>query len=514
MRPPRAAPRLIALGLASLALPLALTASDGGELIVGDGDLEVVPRTAAELARMAPVLAPVTDFSRPEPYEAMPAGAASTRRRASADAFSDPSANVSFAAELDFKVGNGLFKKLWVSAPSSTLASDGLGPLFNSRSCQTCHLKDGRGHPPAGPDDGRVSMVMALYRWLGQQEIGAGTQFDIAADPAYGDQLQDLSLAGLDAEGRLEISYAEIERELEGGEKVSLRAPRYAVGRARFGPLAKDTTYSVRVAPQMIGLGLLEAIPAADILAGADPNDSDGDGISGVARLMRSPEHDLPLLGRFGYKAAAATIRQQSAKAMHTDIGLSNPLHPAPWGDCTTAQARCRAAPHGDDAAQDGFEVNEEALALITFYSRNLGVPQRVDVASAEVLAGKELFHQSGCASCHRPKYVTHRLEDQPEQSFQLIWPYTDMLLHDMGEGLADQGAVNPLAREWRTAPLWGIGLVEQVNGHTFYLHDGRARNLTEAILWHGGEAQASQEMFVAMSKDERAKLLRFLNSL
>ena len=189
-------------------------------------------------------------------------------------------------------------------------------------------------------------------------------------------------------------------------------------------------------------------------------------------------------------------------------------MFPAPWGECSEAQRDCRSAPHGDEDDR-GFEIDAEGLDLVTFYSRNLGVPARRGVEDPKVLRGKEVFYTTGCTSCHQPSFVTHRLEDQPEQSFQLIWPYTDMLLHDMGPGLADN---RPEARasgtEWRTPPLWGIGLTEQVSGHTYFLHDGRARSLLEAILWHGGEAQAQRDDVVAMPPADRDALIAFLESL
>jgi CxxC motif-containing protein (DUF1111 family) len=197
-------------------------------------------------------------------------------------------------------------------------------------------------------------------------------------------------------------------------------------------------------------------------------------------------------------------------------MGLSNPLHPQPYGDCTEAQVGCRTAPHGqEDSIRDGLEVDGTSLDLVTFYARNLGVPARRDVDDPAVLRGKEVFHTLGCASCHTPKHVTHRLEGRPEQSFQLIWPYTDLLLHDMGEGLADNRPEGrATGREWKTPPLWGIGLTEAVSGHTQFLHDGRARTLLEAILWHGGEAQAARDGTVSLPTEDRAALIAFLESL
>lgn len=259
---------------------------------------------------------------------------------------------------------------------------------------------------------------------------------------------------------------------------------------------------------------MIEAIPASDILALADPDDADGDGISGRANVVWSGEFDRPMLGRFGWKAGKPTVRSQSAGAFSGDMGLSSSLHPDPWGDCTEAQTDCRAALHGDGDAR-GFEVDDAELDLVTFYSRNLAVPARPDAGDAQVLRGKQVFFDLGCASCHTPRFVTHRLKNQPEQSFQLVAPYSDFLLHDMGEGLADHmPEARATGREWRTPPLWGIGKTERVSGHTQFLHDGRARNLLEAILWHGGEAQPARDAVAGLPADARADLIHFLESL
>ena len=504
--------------LAGAGLVLGLSAGGSGAHagVLDEPHLRIVPRTEAENERIGKVLAAPKDFSAAQAFEEMSAGAATVRPRNNADAFSQPSGNMPFADELDFKVGNGLFRKLWVSSPSSTLASDGLGPLYNARSCQRCHLKDGRGHPPEGPEDTAVSMFLRVSVPGGEEQAMAEIEDYISTspEPTYGAQLQDFSLPGHKAEYRLVVSYEEREVALSGGEVASLRVPTYEAADLGYGPLHPDAMLSPRVAPQMIGLGLLEAIPAADIMAKADPGDADGDGISGRPNIIWSLEYDMPMLGRFGHKAGAPTVKHQTASAFAGDIGISNPLFPDPWGECTEAQAACRAGPHGDGDDRV-YEIDGEGLDLVTFYSRNLAVPARRDVSDAEVLRGKEVFYDTGCTSCHTPAYVTHRLEDQPEQSFQLIWPYTDMLLHDMGEGLADnRPEARATGREWRTAPLWGVGMTERVSGHTYFLHDGRARSLLEAILWHGGEAQAQRDAVVEMAPEDRAALIEFLESL
>ncbi len=500
----------------SLAAALALAAGSAGAGVLDEPHLDIVARTAGEATRIATVTAPTADFTAAEPYEAKPGGAASVRARRNHDAFSLPSGNMSFEGELNFKVGNGLFRKLWVSAPSSTLASDGLGPLYNARACQRCHLKDGRGHPPEGPGDDATSMFLRVSI-PGTPEDGIAEIEDYIAtlpDPVYGTQLQDHALPGQPAEYRLQIDYAEEEIPLSGGETASLRHPTYTAADLGYGPLAEGAMLSPRVAPQMIGLGLLETVPAADILAHADPDDADGDGISGRPNIVWSPEYGTPMLGRFGLKAGAPTIRHQSAGAFSGDIGISTPLFPAPSGECTEAQKACLTAPNGT-GDERGYEIDQEGLDLVTFYSRNLAVPERRDVSDPQVLHGKRVLYETGCIACHTPKFVTHRLTGRDEQSFQLIWPYTDLLLHDMGPGLADN---RPEARatgtEWRTAPLWGIGLTERVSGHTYFLHDGRARSLLEAVLWHGGEAQSQRDAVVAMPPEDRAALIRYLESL
>lgn len=514
-------PLLSPLFWAATAAPLALGLSGASaETLLAPPPL---PRSAEDRARIAAVTAPTADFTKPEPFEARPGGATTHLKRPNKDAFSQASANMAFEREMLFKLGNGLFKKLWVAAPASTIASDGLGPLYNARSCQRCHLKDGRGHPPEGPGDSAVSMIMKLA-----VPAPGGTDVATKPEPTYGGQLQDFAVLGHPAEGRFTLRYEEIPIRLSDGESASLRKPVYGLADLGYGPAAAELLISPRVAPPMIGLGLLEAIPQDALLARADPDDADGDGVSGRARRVESAALGRPALGRFGLKAAAATLIDQSAEAFFGDMGLSTPLHPGGWGACTAQQPRCRAAAHGGSAEHGGVEVSADALGLVAFYARNLAVPPRRDVGDPTVLHGKQIFYESGCIQCHTPKHVTHRFPAEgrrdgvaawPEQSFQLIWPYTDLLLHDMGAGLADgrpDGAGDsPVAdREWRTPPLWGVGLTETVNGHSQLLHDGRARNLLEAVLWHGGEAAAARDRVVQMPKADRAALIRFLESL
>ena len=463
--------------------------------------------------RVAAVTRPAADFSKPERFERRPGGAATVFKSPNRNSFSHPSGNMAFERQLDFRVGNGIFKKLWVSAPSSTASSDGLGPLFNARSCQRCHLKDGRGHPPAAGERAESMFLRLSLPPRDADERKATRRTAVVPEPTYGTQLQNFSVRGVPAEGDMTISYREIPVAMSGGETAYLRAPTYGVSGLPYGPLHPQTILSPRVAPPVIGMGLLEAIPAADILSHADPDDADGDGISGRPNRVWSDERRRMTLGRFGWKAAQPTVAQQTAGAFLGDVGISTPLYPNPAGDCTAAQRACRTVPHG--SPPNGAEASARMFRLVVFYTRNLGVPARRDIDDPQVLEGKRLFYESNCIGCHRPKFVTRRDSIGEEQSFQLIWPYTDLLLHDMGEGLADGSPEwEATGREWRTPPLWGIGLTQAVNGHTLFLHDGRARNLLEAVLWHGGEAQAAKERVVEMTKEERAALLAFLNSL
>lgn len=456
-----------------------------------------------------------------EPGEEMPGGSATSREAVTdRDAFSHFSHGIGFEGESRFKVGNAIFRKLWVAAPSSTQASDGLGPLYNARGCQNCHLKDGRGRPPLAnwPDETAVSMFLRLSippETEEQKQLLAERRVSTIPDPIYGGQLQNIAIQGHDGEGQMHIAYSDVPVTLAGGQTVTLRKPTYSVAELKYGPLHPKAMLSPRIAPPMIGLGLVEAIPEADIRARADPDDADGDGISGRVNEVWSLSKQKVMLGRFGWKAGEPTIIDQSATAAAGDIGLSNPLVPLPSGDCTAAQAACLAAPNGNSERTGGFELPGELLDLVTFYAQNLAVPARRGASDAAVLKGKMLFHQAGCAACHTPSFTTGTAEGQPHLSNQRIWPYSDFLLHDMGEGLADgrpEGDAD--GREWRTAPLWGIGLTEVVSGHTFLLHDGRARNVEEAILWHGGEAQAARDAYAALSAEERAALVAFVNSL
>ena len=466
-------------------------------------------------------LTAVTSWAADEPHasEALPGGAATSKRSVlNRNAFSHASGNLGFAKEFDFKIGNAVFRKLWVSSPASTKSSDGLGPLFNARSCQRCHLKDGRGHPPSSnwPEDNAISMIMKLsIPPQSDVERSAIANGRIAAvpEPTYGHQLQDTAIQGHAGEGRIHISYRERRMTLAGGEVVSLRVPRYRIADLGYGALHPATMMSPRIAPPMTGLGLLEAIEEADIRSGADLGDQNQDGVSGKASDVWSHSSNRMVLGRFGWKAAKGSVAEQTAAAFSGDMGLSTKLHPAPYGECSVRQDKCRQAPNG--AGADQAEVSAELMRLVVFYSRNLAVPARRDIDAPDVIRGRKIFRETGCAACHTPSFATGPSTVSPHLSGQRIWPYTNLLLHDMGEGLADhrpEGRATGL--EWRTPPLWGIGLTKTVSGHTFFLHDGRARFLKEAILWHGGEAKKSRDQFMQLDKAERERLIAFVNSL
>lgn len=447
------------------------------------------------------------DFSRAEPGEALSGGNASVAQ-ADHNAFSLPSTNLTPVRRLDFSVGNSFFRAPWVIAPSTTTARDGLGPLFNTNACQNCHIKDGRGHPPAANAASAVSMLLRLSIPAEPGQEAQLQRHGVIAEPTYGGQLQDMAIPGHAPEGRIRLDWQTHRITLADGSEVELRQPKLQLSDLGYGPLHPQTQFSLRIAPPMIGLGLLEAIADADLLALADPDDQNGDGISGRANQVWDDARGQSVIGRFGWKAGQPTLNQQNAHAFAGDMGLTTSLLPA--DDCTAAQAACQQMPNGGSP-----EVSDNILASVLFYSRNLAVPQRRQVDAPQVLKGKALFHQAGCASCHTPKFVTRADAAEPELASQTIRPYSDLLLHDMGPGLADQRPeFLASGQEWRTPPLWGIGLTQQVSGHTQFLHDGRARNLLEAIFWHGGEAQAARDAVSHFSRDEREALLAFLDSL
>ncbi|MCQ4242309.1 di-heme oxidoredictase family protein [Stutzerimonas stutzeri] len=445
-------------------------------------------------------------FEQAEPGESLSAGT-TTVMKFDQNAFSMPSANLSPVRRLDFSVGNSFFRNPWVIAPASTTARDGLGPLLNTNACQNCHIKDGRGHPAPVGNGNAVSMLVRLSIPAGPEHVEVVRQRGIAPEPTYGGQLQDMAIPGAAPEGKVRLSYSTHTQRFADGFEVELRTPHLAISEPGYGALHPDTLFSIRVAPQMIGLGLLEAIPEAALLANADPDDRDGDGISGRPNRVFDQLTRETVIGRFGWKAGQPSLNQQNADAFFNDMGLSTSLFSG--SSCTDRQPDCRALPDGGEP-----EVSDHILAQVLFYTRNLGVPARRKVDDPQVLAGKTLFHQAGCQSCHTPSFTTGDAAE-PELANQLIRPYTNLLLHDMGEGLADhRPEFEASGSEWRTPPLWGIGMTQTVSGHTQFLHDGRARNLLEAILWHGGEAERSRQVVLGFNAEQRSDLLAFLESL
>ncbi|AZD88098.1 putative thiol oxidoreductase [Pseudomonas chlororaphis subsp. aureofaciens] len=450
-------------------------------------------------------------FTQAEPGEARSGGEA-TVRKSDQNAFSMPSANLSPTRRLDFSVGNSFFRSPWVIAPSTTTARDGLGPLFNTNGCQNCHIKDGRGHPPTPDSDNAVSMLVRLSIPNEPAYAKVIEQLGIVPEPVYGGQFQDMAVPGIAPEGKVRVEYEPLTVRFKDGSEVELRKPKLQITQLGYGPMHPDTLFSARVAPPMIGLGLLEAIPEAAILANAQAQAKAGNGIAGQPNRVWDDAQQKTVLGRFGWKAGQPNLNQQNVHAFSGDMGLTTSLRP--FDDCTDAQTACKQAPNGN--GPDGEpEVSDNILRLVLFYSRNLGVPARRDVGSPQVLAGKNLFYQAGCQSCHTPRFTTAADAAEPELANQVIRPYSDLLLHDMGEGLADnRSEFQAGGRDWRTPPLWGIGLTQTVSGHTQFLHDGRARNLLEAVLWHGSEARAAQQQVLSFNAEQRAALLAFLNSL
>lgn len=434
-------------------------------------------------------------------------GGEGTVQQADHNAYSLPQANLPMSSRLDFSVGNSFFRNPWVVAPSSTEARDGLGPLFNTNSCQGCHIKDGRGHPPATGETA-VSLFLRLSVPANpDRDAQVLQQHGFLPAPVYGSQLQTGAIPGMQPEANLVIEWQPLEKVLADGTRVTLRSPSYRIDSPNYGPLPQALMVSPRVAPPMIGLGLLEAIAEADILAAADPNDSNGDGISGRANAVWDKDAKQTVLGRFGWKAAEPNVMQQSMGAFAGDMGLTSTL--IPHDDCT-AEQDCQRFAHGGNP-----EVSDKVANFVAFYARSLAVPARRHLDDERVTEGAQLFNDSGCAACHTPRHITADVPGRPDLSNQTIWPYTDLLLHDMGSELAD-GRPEFLAdgNEWRTPPLWGIGLAQQINPRAGFLHDGRAETLEQAILWHGGEAESATEQYRQLSSQQRNALVLFLESL
>ena len=292
-----------------------------------------------------------------------------------------------------------------------------------------------------------------------------------------------------------------------------MRKPQLQFTDLGYGPLGEDTLYSIRVAPAIHGMGLLELIDENDLHALSDEDDTNNDGISGRLNKVWDIEKQATVIGRFGLKANKPTLKMIVAGAFKNDLGISNPLFPNQ--PCSAQQPSCNSIINGNTKEHGNVELSEELLTLTTNFNRDLAPVVRRNSLDVIVKKGRELFYQTGCNQCHQPRFKTQSSKEAPHLSNQIIWPYTDLLLHDMGPDLAD-GRPDFLAtgNEWRTAPLWGIGLLQQVNGSNALLHDGRARTVEEAILWHGGEATLTKARFIQLDKIERETLIKFVNSL
>jgi CxxC motif-containing protein (DUF1111 family) len=338
---------------------------------------------------------------------------------------------------------------------------------------------------------------------------GADARGAPVPEPSYGGQLQGRSIPGVPAEGRPGVTYEEVEGRFGDGEPYSLRRPSYSIETPGYGPLADDVLVSPRVAPHLVGLGLLEAVPEETLRALSDPDDRDGDGVSGRLNLVWDVAAGRKVPGRFGWKANQPSLRQQTAGAFNGDVGITSSLFAEE--SCTSAQKECLAAARGGE----GPQLREGFLDSVVSYVSTLAVPARRRPEAPEVKRGKGLFAGAGCASCHTPVLQTGAHPRFPELSQQKIRPFTDLLLHDLGPELADgRPDFEATGSEWRTPPLWGLGLVPTVNRHRTLLHDGRARGFAEAILWHGGEAEASREAFRRLPRPDREALVAFLESL
>lgn len=433
-------------------------------------------------------------------------GGRATVFETSRDAYAQALPELHGDAEDQFFVGNAIFNRSWVTAPASVAQFDGLGPLFNATNCSACHFKDGRGRPPERDDEPFTSMLFRL------SVPGVDAQGGPLPDPHYGNQLQDNGVLGVPAEARPRARYVEVPGTFADGTTYSLRRPTYTFDDLAYGPLAPDVQVSPRVAPAVFGLGLLAAIPDSTLAALADPEDRDRDGISGRINHVWDVRLGATAIGRFGWKANQPTIAQQTAGAFQGDMGISSSMFLGQ--PCVPTQAECMAQPSGAAMAGES-ELSDQLLASVVRYMHTLAVPARRELDAPAVRRGRKVFHEAGCEGCHVPKLQTGTLADFPEVSDQTIRPYTDLLLHDMGDALADgRPDFEATGNEWRTPPLWGIGLVEIVNKHAFFLHDGRARGLLEAVLHHDGEAASSRRAVEHSSASDREALVAFLRSL
>lgn len=397
-----------------------------------------------------------------------------------------------------FILGRSFFTIPWVEAPAATTARDGLGPLFNANSCVSCHKNNGGG---SASTHGGETLTRSITIQLAQVPVDpahqASKQAGFFPDPVYGAQLAINGNHDVPFEGRVTVRTEEIPFKYPDGSRVLLKKPTFMLTDLNYGPLSGTTTINPRRAPLLIGLGLIDSIPASQILQRADEQDQNRDGLSGKINLVWSMKDNSTQPGRFGWKATKASVVEQSANALYHDLGLTNPWFPAE--NCTPAQTACNAA-----YKSEGFDIPMHRLAAISYYLTHLQVPVN---RKKEEAKGGTLFRQAGCLGCHQTGYTT--------DTGVVVDPYSDFLLHDMGPELADNSRMFEAdPSEWRTAPLWGLGLAKKLNPKAGYLHDGRATTIEQAILWHGGEAESAKQTFIHLNRKDRTALLSFLESL
>ncbi|HEY4266292.1 MAG TPA: di-heme oxidoredictase family protein [Micropepsaceae bacterium] len=417
-------------------------------------------------------------------------------------AFQQPMPFLDSAGVERFRAGASIFRQPWLVAPSDEQPRfDGLGPLSNRLSCAGCHIGNGRGETSAGENDVLRSSLVRLSV-PGKAAMGAP-----APEPVYGDQLQPIGIQGVPSEGDATIGWHETEQTLDDGTRISLRRPELIFKNLHYGPFAQGTMTSVRMAPAIFGLGLLEAVPEAELKGLADPSDANHDGVRGRLNRVWDVASGRIAIGRFGLKDNQPNLGQQVAAALIGDMGITSHLFREQ--NCTVAEKTCAGAAKGGDP-----EISDADFATLVFSIEALA-PPAPKPAGAAAKDGQALFQNIGCAACHVPSLTTGDSPQFPQAAHKTIHPYTDLLLHDMGEDLSDgRPDFDASGRDWRTTPLWGFGLASTVVTHPAFLHDGRARDVTEAILWHGGEAQHARDRFASLSATDRKAIVEFLQTL
>lgn len=412
------------------------------------------------------------------------------------EAFAYPLRNMGDDQRALFQIGDGLFNRNWVAAPATPQGNDGLGPTYNAISCAACHDNNGRGATPTSPTDPFLGLLLRLS--LPGKDAHGGP----LPDPNYGDQLNQFAILGVPNEGTPSVSYVEQAGTYGDGSSYSLRVPTYTISDLHFGPLGDGYLVSPRIAPQMVGLGLLEAVDESTIAGFATQN-------GGHENHVWDTAGGQLLVGRFGWKANQPSLEQQTFGAFHGDIGITSVLFPQK--NCPPAQTACA------NALPSLTQPNLSAMRgdAMAAHALGLAIPARRNLDDPSAQHGEQLFTQFGCATCHIPTMTTGALAGWDALSHQKIHPFTDLLLHDMGPDLADDRPdFEAGGSEWRTPPLWGLGLVQPIDGYLFLLHDGRARGFEEAILWHGGQGATARDAFRTATKSDRDSLIAFLQSL